>query len=70
MQKSCPEAELKSNAGSEASYLLPSATAQVFPSVLETLEEKKAQLGIRSFGISATTLEEVFVRFAFSLYMG
>ncbi|CAG0909757.1 unnamed protein product, partial [Darwinula stevensoni] len=35
----------------------------VFPTVLETLEKTKVQLGIRSFGISATTLEEVFLRF-------
>ncbi|CAG0883098.1 unnamed protein product [Darwinula stevensoni] len=62
LQKFCPEATLKSNAGSEASYMLPSSSTQVFPSVLESLDRAKAELGIRSFGISATTFEEVFLR--------
>ncbi|CAG0901360.1 unnamed protein product [Darwinula stevensoni] len=62
LQKSCPEAELKSSPGSEASYRLPSSMAQVFPFVLETLEKSKAQLGIGSFCISVTTLEDVFLR--------
>ncbi|CAG0881515.1 unnamed protein product [Darwinula stevensoni] len=62
LQNSCPEAELRGSTGSEESYMLPSSTAQAFPSVLESLEKTKAQLGIRSFSISATTLEEVFLR--------
>jgi hypothetical protein len=35
-----------------------------FADLLDELEQKQAELGIRSYGISATTLEEVFLRVA------
>ncbi|CAG0897380.1 unnamed protein product [Darwinula stevensoni] len=62
LQKSCPEATLKSSAGSEASFMLPSSSVGAFPSILGALDSAKTEFGIRSFGISATTLEEVFLR--------
>ncbi|XP_044750000.1 phospholipid-transporting ATPase ABCA1-like isoform X2 [Coccinella septempunctata] len=57
-----PAVHIESNAGTELTYLLPEKYSSTFPSVLSQLEENSSRLGIRSFGISLTDLEEVFMK--------
>ena len=57
-----PEAEQATDVGAELSYVLPSSSTPSFPTLFEKLEAEKATLGIQSFGISVTTMEEVFMK--------
>jgi ABC-type multidrug transport system ATPase subunit len=58
------EASLASSAGTELSIRLPKNAVTQFPRLFESLEssESRIDLGILSFGIETTTLEEVFMR--------
>lgn len=62
IQKTVPEAEIKSEMGSLLCYMLPSEQTKHFPDLFEILERDKQMLGISSIGVSITTLEEVFLR--------
>ena len=57
-----PSAERLTDVGMELSFILPSTAASSFPDLFENLEKMKATLGIASFGISITTMEEVFLK--------
>lgn len=48
--------------GSELTYILNEAQSSVFEEMLHELEMKTDELGVRGFGISLTTLEEVFLK--------
>ncbi|XP_032883716.1 retinal-specific phospholipid-transporting ATPase ABCA4 [Amblyraja radiata] len=64
IQHHVPEAQLIENVGQELYYLLPSkdikhlAYASLFREVEETLQD----LGLSSFGVSDTSLEEIFLK--------
>lgn len=53
---------MESNVGSELSYLLNEDQSPQFEAMLRDLENNGESLGVRSFGISLTTLEEVFMK--------
>ncbi|CAE7395821.1 ABCA1, partial [Symbiodinium microadriaticum] len=55
-------AETLSNVGAEQSYRLPFHATSGFVGMFEELDLQKAALGIAEYGISVTTLEEVFIR--------
>jgi ATP-binding cassette, subfamily A (ABC1), member 3 len=57
-----PEAEPLSNVGAEQSYRLPFTATPVFVDLFTEMDEQKEKLGIAEYGISVTTLEEVFIR--------
>ncbi|XP_077983290.1 phospholipid-transporting ATPase ABCA3-like [Glandiceps talaboti] len=57
-----PKAELTNESGAELSYILPRESSAYFTTMCRELEDKRADLGIDSFGISVTTLEEVFLK--------
>ncbi|XP_031243982.1 ATP-binding cassette sub-family A member 3-like isoform X2 [Mastomys coucha] len=57
-----PIATLETNVGNELSFILPKEYTHRFEALLTTLEENQANLGISSFGVSITTMEEVFLR--------
>eukprot|EP00795_Rhopilema_esculentum_P013264 gene13264-4097_t len=57
-----PTAKMASNGQSEISYLLEHEHSKKFRDLFEKLEGKKEELGLRSFGISVTTMEEVFLK--------
>jgi len=57
-----PDAKIMSTAGGEMSYRLPLTSVAQFPGLLQQLEERRHAMGIGGYGISQTTLEEVFVR--------
>ncbi|KAJ8298730.1 hypothetical protein KUTeg_022790 [Tegillarca granosa] len=57
-----PTAELKSAISAELSYLLPFDEARKFEGLFMEIESRKDELGVSSFGTTATTMEEVFIR--------
>jgi ATP-binding cassette subfamily A (ABC1) protein 3 len=57
-----PEADVLSNVGAEQSFRLPFSASAKFVELFTETESKKQELGISEYGISVTTLEEVFIR--------
>jgi ATP-binding cassette subfamily A (ABC1) protein 3 len=58
-----PDVSVNQNIGSELSYLLNENHSSVFEAMLSKLEENKANLGLLSYGVSLTTMEEVFMKY-------
>lgn len=59
-----PEAILLSSAGGELAFQLPLSNKGAFAPLFQELEERKEELHIGGYGVSMTTLEEVFLRLA------
>ncbi|XP_059011321.1 phospholipid-transporting ATPase ABCA3-like [Mustela lutreola] len=57
-----PEARLESDVAAELSFILPKKYTHRFKDLLTYLENRQKELGISSFGVSITTMEEVFLR--------
>ncbi|XP_051826879.1 phospholipid-transporting ATPase ABCA3-like [Antechinus flavipes] len=57
-----PTATMESNVAAELSFILPKESSYKFESLFTELEEKQTELGIASYGVSVTTMEEVFLR--------
>lgn len=57
-----PEITVETNIGSELTYLLREEYVHQFRTIFADLETKSAELNITSFGVSLTTLEEVFLK--------
>lgn len=57
-----PNAELESNISAELAFVLPSESSGQFEQMFDYMEKHKTELGILSYGISVTTLEEVFLK--------
>ncbi|XP_076054127.1 phospholipid-transporting ATPase ABCA3-like [Oratosquilla oratoria] len=62
LQQDIPNAELDQNVGAELTYLLPNTDVSKFEKVFSQIEENKEKLKISSYGVSLTTMEEVFLR--------
>jgi ATP-binding cassette subfamily A (ABC1) protein 3 len=62
LKKYIPEIESGSDVGTELSYLLDESYVSIFQSMLEELECEMENLNILSYGISLTTMEEVFLK--------
>ena len=62
LRKYIPDIKKESEIGTELSYLLDDRNVLVFQNMLQDLEENSEQLNIESYGISLTTLEEVFLK--------
>nr|CCA21236.1 ATPbinding Cassette (ABC) Superfamily putative [Albugo laibachii Nc14] len=58
------DASIFSSHGAEVIFQLPSSSSGVFVEMLENLEASKRNFGILDYGISVSTLEEVFLRIA------
>eukprot|EP00884_Botryococcus_braunii_P008388 jgi/Botrbrau1/17550/Bobra.0739s0001.1 len=56
-----PDAELVSRSAGETSFRLRKEESFRFPDLLRELEAKRQALGVDSYGLSVTTLEEVFL---------
>jgi ATP-binding cassette subfamily A (ABC1) protein 3 len=63
-QKMVPGAELIGDISMEVKIRLPNDGSPHFEGLFKELEDNQAQYGVQSFGISLTTLEEVFLRVA------
>ncbi|CEG37378.1 atp-binding cassette superfamily [Plasmopara halstedii] len=64
LQKYIQDIKCLSHAGSEVVFQLPTISSKIFPFMLNHLDHQMQQLGIQQYGISVTTLEEVFLRIA------
>ncbi|XP_053679934.1 phospholipid-transporting ATPase ABCA3-like [Anopheles nili] len=62
LRKHIPSINIDTDIGSELSYVLNENYTAVFQNLLCDLEDNVEQCGITSYGISLTTLEEVFLR--------
>ncbi len=62
LRKYIPDLKKESEIGTELSYLLDDRNVLVFQNMLQDLEENSEALNIESYGISLTTLEEVFLK--------
>lgn len=61
IQDHVPQAFLADDIGSEITCLLPKASNQDLSRLVSNLEGQQDALGIESFGLSVTTMEEVFL---------
>ena len=60
--RSIPGASVVSVAGGEVAYRLPFEETASFPAVFDELDRVKEDVSISTYGISITTLEEVFLK--------
>ena len=63
VKKIIPQAEIKSNASSELIISLPVKDRKVFGELFAGLEQNKVEMNIENFGLSITTMEDVFLRY-------
>ena len=59
IQHYVPSAVLKSSVANEMKFVLPTSNRTNFYDLFRTLEERREELQIASFGVSDPTLEEV-----------
>ncbi|XP_055602217.1 phospholipid-transporting ATPase ABCA3-like [Uranotaenia lowii] len=62
LTKYIPDIRIETDIGSELSFVLKESYIQVFREMLEDLESSMEACGITSYGISLTTMEEVFLK--------
>jgi ATP-binding cassette subfamily A (ABC1) protein 3 len=62
LKKYIPHIAVKSYVGSELSYQLSERDSYVFEKMLKDLESNVSSLNVQSYGVSLTTLEEVFMK--------
>ncbi|XP_065074347.1 phospholipid-transporting ATPase ABCA3-like [Ochlerotatus camptorhynchus] len=62
IQRYIPGCQIDTDIGTELSYVLEESYTNVYQSLLEELEQNSERLYIDSYGISLTTLEEVFLK--------
>ncbi|KAL1392905.1 hypothetical protein pipiens_012130 [Culex pipiens pipiens] len=62
LRKHIAEIEVETNIGTELSYVLKNEYLHKFQAMLADLEEHTDQCGISSYGITLSTMEEVFMR--------
>uniref|UniRef100_A0A7M4FCZ6 ATP binding cassette subfamily A member 13 n=1 Tax=Crocodylus porosus TaxID=8502 RepID=A0A7M4FCZ6_CROPO len=66
VQSHLPEAFLKENSGSELTYLIPRVADKAsFKGLFQALDENLLHLHVTGYGISDTTLEQVFLKKGF-----
>eukprot|EP01038_Epipyxis_sp_PR26KG_P008312 gene8312-11246_t len=59
-----PEAVVLTDVGTELSIQLPLGSSNKFQVLFEYIDQNLENLGVRSYGMSVTTLEEVFIKVA------
>lgn len=58
----CDDAEMHSAVGNEATYLINQSHRSKFSTIFKDLENGQDRFNIESFGVSITTMEEVFLK--------
>jgi ABC-type multidrug transport system ATPase subunit len=59
VMKHVPEASVSRSEGVERSYTLPATSRKTFGDLFDELDSRSPELGISTYGVSLTTLEEV-----------
>ncbi|XP_071953037.1 phospholipid-transporting ATPase ABCA3-like [Antedon mediterranea] len=54
--------EIENNIGNELTFILPHEEVAQFEGLFNNMEKRSNDLGIRSYGVSVTTMEEVFLK--------
>ena len=67
LQSFIPDAMVDQNHGAELSYVLPNGDLSKFEELLNYFETNKEDLKISSYGVSQTTIDEVFLRLVIAL---
>lgn len=62
LAKYIPEIEIESDIGTELSYQLPESQVGIFEEMFIDLENQRESLHLGGYGVSLTTLEEVFLK--------
>jgi ATP-binding cassette, subfamily A (ABC1), member 3 len=62
LAKYVPQIKVATNIGTELSYHLPEDKVSLFEQMLEDIEKNIKSLGILSYGVSLSTMENVFVK--------
>ncbi|XP_058064618.1 phospholipid-transporting ATPase ABCA3-like, partial [Anopheles bellator] len=62
LRRHIPDVSVDTDIGSELSFILKEDYIDVFQRLLEDIEQDMAACGITSYGISLTTMEEVFLK--------
>lgn len=62
LRKYIPDVRIDTDIGSELSFVLKEDYIKLFRQMLEELETRMGECGITSYGISLTTMEEVFLK--------
>ena len=62
IQRFVPQAELVNNIAGEMAYQLPTAASPAFADLFDTFDLNLKSWAIQSYGISVTTLEQVFLK--------
>lgn len=62
LQKYIPNIEIQTEIGHELTYELPEDGLSMFEKLFSDLEQVQVNLGLDSFGVSLTTLEDVFLK--------
>ncbi len=62
MKQYAPFAQIVSDAGGEIAFRCPIVESSKFPALFDKLDEEKKALGITTYGVSVTTLTEVFLK--------
>ncbi|KAL9704634.1 hypothetical protein quinque_008152 [Culex quinquefasciatus] len=62
LQRYIPDIQVETDIGTELSYVLNENYTSVFQIMLQELEENSQRLQLDSYGVSLTTLEEVFLK--------
>jgi len=64
VKRAVPAVKILSNVGSEMTMQLPLSASENFQGLFESFDAEQKQLGIINYGVSVTTLEEVFLKVA------
>lgn len=64
VQSRIKDATLLTDVGTELTFQLPFTSSQAFQSLFAHFDDNETNLGIQSYGMSVTTLEEVFIKIA------
>ncbi|KAL3669965.1 hypothetical protein V7S43_005338 [Phytophthora oleae] len=59
-----PSSRVLSNVGTEIAFQLPLDSSSQFPAMFRKMDENLSKLQVLSYGISVTTMEEVFIKVA------
>lgn len=62
LAKYIPDIEVESDIGTELSYQLPENKVSIFEQMFSDLEDHRVELHLEGYGVSLTTLEEVFLK--------
>lgn len=62
LQQYIPDIQADGDVGTELSYQLAEENSKRFHAMFTELEDRSVELGVDSYGISLTTLEEVFLK--------